>query len=439
MTVSTTGRKIKVLLGLSLLCAAALDSRPALARDFEVKPTVTLSEEYNDNVEESAAHAKTDLITKVVPGLALSYLGANSSWNAAYSLEYINYARGTRSDEWNHRALVNGSGALAGNFLYLDASDTLSRVSLNAARDVTADSVFVNQVDQNQATLSPYFLWRYADKGSLRTGYTYTDVRYWNAAATGAIDRHQQDASAELSHEVLSKLSLTAKYTFSSVKSSADGYDSHNASVGARYQYAEAGSIFGSFGNSWQTFEGGARASNLFWDAGLTQDFRVLAVTLESRSAINTSPGSLANKAVPLSPSTKVDPLSISTKVTTHSAKLDRKFDRGAIGVSGSYAHFIDTQTGGSDRTTYTLGASGSAELRPSLTATLSASGDKVKGLAPGDYPYHFTGVGALSYAFNHELTAGLSYTHVIYRFQPDQSTGSVDVNRVVLDLKKVF
>ena len=450
MTTLRAGSSTIIPLGLFLLCAGGWVPARAIAGDFQVTPTVTLSEEYNDNVDASAANRRTDYITHLQPGLALHYLSANSVWDAAYNPEYINFARGTQGDEINHRGLLKGSAELLGNFLYLDLSDNLSRVSLDVARDVTKDSVSANQVDQNLAKVSPYLLWRYSDKGSLKTGYSYTDVRYWNAGSSGGVDRRQQDASAELSHEILPKLSLTAQYTFSSVQSQGDGYDSHYVSTGVKYQYSEGGFVFGTIGNNWQFFTGGQQASNLSWDAGITQDFHVLVATLESKSSVDTGSQSVYGNAAPLpvpsstvSPagSNQVNPLAISTKVTTHSIKLDRHLERGAIGLSGSYSQYADTQAGGSDQTTIALGASGSYEIYPSLTASLNVTGDKVTGLTTttDDFPYHFTGTGTLSYAFNYGLTAGLNYTHVMYRFHPDQSAGSVDVNRVALNLSKAF
>jgi hypothetical protein len=439
MTALGAGRKTVILAALSLFSGAAWAPRPAAAGEFTMKPTLSLSEEYNDNVDASAANRRTDYITHLQPGLALHYLSAGSVWDAAYNPEYIKFARGTKEDEFNHRGVLNGSAALIGNFLFLDLSDTLSRVSLDVARDVTKDSVFVNQVDQNLATVSPYLMWRYAEKGSLKTGYSYTDVRYWNAGSSGGVDRRQQDATAELNYEIRPKLSLSAQYGFSSVQSQAAGYDSHSVSGGVKYQYADGSSFFGSLGNSWQIFSGGQRVSSLFWDVGFTHDFRALVATLESKVSVNTDPQSVSNRQASLSIPTNVDPLSISTKMTTHSARLERKFERGTVGLSGSYSRYAENQTGGAERTTTTLGALGSCEVSPSLTASLSATGDRVTGLAPGDFPYHFTGIGALSYAFNHDLTAGLSYTRVIYRLEPASGSGSVDVNRVVLTLNKAF
>jgi hypothetical protein len=449
MILSTKKLTAPLLVLLVALGATAAAPGEALASDFQLKPALGLSQEYNDNVNESVLNRRTDWITRVQPGVTFHYLLPDSSWDAGYNLDYLKFDRGTKGDELSHQGLFKGSSALLGNLLYLDLNDNLSRVSVDVARDVTSDSAFAQQTDQNLATVSPYLLWRYSDKGSLKTGYSYTDVRYWSVAGISGVDRHQQDATAALSQEILPLVSLSAQYTFSRVDSQVNSYDSHSASGGARYEYADGCSIFANLGYNWQSFIGGFRSNSFFWDAGVTHDFHFLIATLASKSSTNTNPQSVSSRLVPqaggllsLTPRTavaKVDPQSISTKVTSHSVSLDRKLDRGALGLFGSYSRFADTLPGGIDRTTAALGASGSYELRPSLIASLSATGYRVTGFGPGDFPYHFTGVGALNYSFNHDLTAGVTYTHVMYRFKPEQNAGSLDVNRVVLNLVKAF
>ncbi|MDA8413290.1 MAG: TIGR03016 family PEP-CTERM system-associated outer membrane protein [Desulfobacteraceae bacterium] len=388
------------------------------ASDYILKPSLAISEEYTDNVFESVQNKRPEYITRVQPGLSYIYKAPLWDWDLGYVFDYRNYARGSHSDEITHTGNVKGLLKLVDERLNLDLMDSYQRVSLNIARDATQESLFLNQTDQNIATISPYLLWHPGEKTTLKTGYRFIDTRYWGEG----IEKQEHVAFANLNHELTSKFSMQADYAFSKTRTTSVNFDRHDLSGGFRYNYADKSFLFGSLGNSWQIFSSGNNVSNLFWSAGITHDLSIFVLTLETRVQF------------------AEDPLSNSTKETSYSGKLDRELKRGAIGLFSSYTEYVITQTGAQDWNRLAFGASGRYEVLPKLTANLEATAERFSQKTAADYPYRFTGTGGLNYAFNHDITLGLTYIYVTNVYDLDNmSAGAKEINRAMVEVKKVF
>jgi hypothetical protein len=402
------------LAGATLLAGAA----PAVAGDFSFTPLLTLSEEYNDNVFEAAHDKKSDFITRVQPGAALRYGSRFLTGDASYNFDYHYYARGTRGEEKNHYATLHGSAEILENFLFLDVSDTLSRVSLDVTRDVTGESLFANQSDQNTAVVSPYLLWRLGEKGTLKTGYRFRDTSYWGSTA---ISKRENQGFADLSVEASPKLTLSAGYRFATVATDIVDYDQHDLNGGFRYEYAEKSFLFGGIGNSWQNFSDSRDVSNLFWNAGISKDFGQLTATVQTRVVFTE------------------DPLAISTKEKNYEASLEKTLENGAWGGAVGYSKFTDTGTRAPDRKKAYVSGFLRQELAPRLSSSLVLLLDKVSRRDAADYAYHLSGTAGLNYAFNDDFSASLSYSYIDYRRDWESSADAKATNRLILALKKLF
>jgi hypothetical protein len=389
------------------------------AADYLFKPFVAVSEEVTDNIYELPADKRTEYITRIRPGATLRYLSPLWTWDVAYTFEYRNYARDSRGDEYNHDGALKGNVALIENFLFIDLSDTYRRVTLDASRNsLTESSLFLNQTDQNIAVISPYLLWRLRGDNTLKTGYSFTDTRYWDSEG---IEKQEHRGFAELTHDVTSKLSLNARYAFTRLESLPSRFNKHDVSGGFKYEYAEKSSLFGQIGNSWQQFDSGLDVNYLFWNAGVTHDLHVAVATLETKV------------------STTEDPLAVSTKETSYSGRLEKELQRGVVGISASYSEYVNTATNLMDRRKFTLSAHGRYEILQDLTANLGATGERFSQRTAADYPYRLTGVAGLNYALKNELTLGLTYTYVTSRYELDSSVDANQINKAVVEIRKSF
>src|SRR5271167_4140764 len=73
-----------------------------LAADMDFRPFLSISEEYNDNIFEVAVNKRKELITRVQPGATFRYQTPFWNWNTSYNFDFINYARNSRDNEYNH-------------------------------------------------------------------------------------------------------------------------------------------------------------------------------------------------------------------------------------------------------------------------------------------------------------------------------------------------
>ena len=403
---------------------ACLTNKPALAANLAFRPFIAIGEEFTDNIFETADNKHTEFITRIQPGFTSRYQAPFWNWDMGYTFDYRNYARNSRSDEYAHDATLKGSITLLDNFLYLDVGDTYHRVPLDVARNVaTESSYFLNQTDQNIATISPYLLWRPASKSTLKTGYRFIDTRYWDSIG---IERQEHAAFADLNHEVTSKLSFSAGYAFLRLESKPTQYNKHDLYGGFRYEFADKSFIFGQIGNSWQQFNNGGNTSYLFWNAGVTHDLGFAVATAEAGVQI------------------AADPLAVSTKETSYSGKLEKTLQRGKVGVSTSYSEFVDTEANTGNRRRLSFNGAGQYEVLPNLTPNVSVTIERFydsinAGNIGIEFPYHISVATGLSYLFNHDITLSLNYTFDTKRNGIDNDIGSIEINRVLVEVKKMF
>lgn len=388
----------------------------ALAAEYRVVPSLTLGEEYNDNLFESARTKKTDFVTRVQPNLALSAKGAGFSTDLSYGIDYRYFAKGSRGDQLDHRAAMVGSLSLLEDFIHLDLSDTYSRVSTNVARDVVNESLVVNQTLQNNALVSPYLTWHLPGNSTLKTGYRYRDTRYWSGEG---IDKREHDGYAEWSKELSEGLVLSAAYSFAHVISASDALDRQEVYAGLRYDYGTGNFLYGKFGYDWQSFDSGLDTSDPFWDVGLGRDFGILTAAVGTKVQYTE------------------DPQTLSTRNVNHYATLSRNFARGMASFTASYSKYDREQQvpRNIDRKVL-LGAMGRYELLPALTATLNLSGDRLDSSRDTQLPYHLYGGLGLDYALSSHLVLGSNYSHISYRNHLDSAAGSVEVNRVIVEMR---
>lgn len=385
---------------------------------YELIPRISVSEEYTDNINEAVVGKQEEFITRARPGFFLKYHSPNLTVNTNYSFDYRYYAKGRKGDEYTHNLDAAGTLTLLENFLYLDASDTYRRVSLDVTRDNTYESLYRSQSDQNIGKVSPYILWRYRGDSFIKTGYSY--VNTWYREPSG-IDKREHGAFLDVSHEITSGFALTCGYSYANANTSLEKYQRHNAYGGFRYEYANKSFLFGQLGNTWQSYDNGTRVNNLFWSSGLTHDFNFAVATAETRVQYTE------------------DPLRSAVKETLYAANLKKDLARGNVNASVSYSEFEIINTGATDRRKFAISADGKYELIERLTASLGVIGERYSKKIVSDYPYRFIGNAGLSYTFNNNVSLALNYSYITNRYAIDESAGSKNINRIVTEMTITF
>ena len=397
----------------------SLSAASAAASEFRMVPSFAVSEEVNDNIREVPEGERLELVTRVQPGAALNYQAPYATLDASYILDYRYYARDTSEDQFNHTALLKGALRPSEDFFTLELSDSYSRVSLDPARETVQESVLVNQTDQNVATANPSLTWHPGGKSLLKTGYRFSDIRYWHSSA---IDKQVHGLYADYLHQITQRLDFTSGYAFAFTDSELSSYRKHDLSAGLRYEYADRSYLYGGIGNSWLQYSIGLNSSNLFWNAGVSHDFGTGVASLETRVQYTE------------------DPLTLATRQTDYTLKLDRKLERGRLWISTGYSEYQVELDQSRDRERVQINLGGSHELGHGFTAGLSALGERLsRHSAIFNLPYHLVGTGTLSYLVSEGFTLGVSYSHISYRDELGDSSGSIEVNRGLVEVRKVF
>lgn len=406
------------------LIVAALYASPLMvsnqtqAADFSLMPTLAVSEEYTDNVFETELDKESDFITRALPGLAMKYKAPLWNWDLGYFFDYRYYARESRKDDSTHTLNAKGLIKIVDELLFLEMNDVYKRVSLDVTRDTTSESLFLNQTDQNIGTVSTYLVLHPSARTTLKTGYRYLNTWYKDPQAVS-----KQDHVGFLtgSYELSSTFFLTGDYTFTReipVKNSS--FYRHEVYIGPRYEYSEKSFIYAQGGFIASDYDNGTRLFNPSWNAGLTHTFDTVTVNVFTGTKYTD------------------DPLGASILETSYSASLTKNLQRGSLTLKGSYTEFSDAKADLLKNKRYSGGFSSAYELLRDLTGTLGLTYENYQQLLlNGTTDKYFVDCG-LSYSFGKELTAGLSYKYIDYS-SATITTDNKQVNRVILELKKVF
>ena len=416
---SASGRRLSlggVAAGTLLLLGAA----QALGADFSIRPMITLSEEYTDNVFDSNQGKKSDFITRARPGVSAGYKAPFWDWDLDYAYDYRYYAKGSQKDDWSQNCNMTGLLKLVDEKLFLAVSDVYQRVSLDVTRDTSQETLFQNQSDQNVGTVSPYFVLHPTKTIMVKAGYRYVNTWYKDSQA---ISQQSHGGFLDTSYELTPRFFLTAGYNITREESETAGNNltRQEAYLGPRYEYAEKSFVYAR-GGAIITKYGALTDSvvNSFWDAGLTHSFDSATLNLNSSVAY------------------AQDPLGVATLVTTYSGSLAKTYQRGTLTLQGAYNEFSSGITEQLNTKLYSAGLAGGYDLREDWHGKLGLSFDHYDYVLTAITTRKYTVDGALSYKFAKEASIGLNYVYVKYA-SANPAGDNREVNRAIVEVSKSF
>jgi len=396
----------------SLFLLASLPD--AFAAEFSFHPSIAVSEEYTDNVFETRDNKRSDFITRLMPGIALTYNASLWDWDLRYAYDYRYYARNSRTGDDTHNLDVHGLTRVIKDLLYFDISDVYERVSLDVSRDRTREGLFIDQSDTNRFVASPYFQFRPKSNLTVRTGYRYRNI--WYKDPTG-IDRRQHIGFAEATYEYTPRLSYTASYTYTDENSINPNYR-HAPYVGFRYEYKDRSFILAQAGYTWFKTRDHGDYDYPYWNVGITHAMGTYTISLAS---------------VVLYPE---DPESTVTRETDYTLNLTKDFARGNVGLTVSYAKFSGDVTDVENR--YAAGVTARYDLGVRLVASLTTGVEKYDHMASNTYTRRIYVNPSLTYRLPKEISLTLSYLYADY-YSPLLYADNYSLNRVILEARKTF
>lgn len=403
--------------GIAALLGMAVAATSASGADYEIHPSLALNQEYTDNVFETGTNRVADFITRVLPGISMSYQAPSLKGDLSYTFDYRHYARGHRKDEITHTLGAKGYLIAIKDLLFLDVVDDYQRASLNVTRDLASESLFLDQSDRNIVTAFPYILLHPTARTDLKTGYRFTDTRYFDSPAISKMDHA---GVIELSHALTEQLKLTSGYTFTRELADQNNFSQHQAVGGFRYEYADKSYLFAQGGYTWTNYSNGQRFQSIFWNGGITQVIdSVTATVTTGRHYVE-------------------DPLRSIMQETYVSGSLEKRFSKGMVSIAPVYSEYKTPGAGSIDTRKYGASVRGQYQIAEDLSGEASFAAEKYEQPQLASYTRRFVTHAGLRWLLAKQLTLSLAYYYVDY-YSPGIATDNRHVNRGMIEIKKVF
>jgi len=389
----------------------------AEAADGGFIPTLTVSEEYTDNVFASTDR-RTDFITRLMPGFAASYKAPLWDWNLGYTFDYRYYAQNSRSADTSNSLNANGLVRIIDEKLFLQLSDSYKQVSLDVTRDTTNDSLNGSQTDQNVGTVSPYLVLRPATNLVLKAGYRYINTWYKDPES---ISKQDHQGFIDIAYDLSPKTSVTTNYTFTNeLPETGNSFYRHEVLAGPRYEYADKSFIFAQGGVTATDYSDGTHVLDPSWKAGITH-------TIDTFVAAATAGTSYSD-----------DPTGNSTFSTNYSASLTKNMVQGYVTLRGSYIKYADAETEQTTTKSYSAGINSSLEVLPDIKVNLGLTYENYHDVDIASYTDKYYVDSGIFWLAGKDLSLGLSYKFIDYS-SAETAADNYQINRVILEVKKTF
>lgn len=323
-----------------------------------VIPSLSLTEEYDDNVFGVSTGKQSDFITRVTPGLTVGYEAPLLSLLGSVSIDAEFFAERSELDG------VNGKRA---GLVFRHVPDPRLTLGLGASYAETEDTkdllratgvsgVDIGRVKTRAFVVTPTVFYQLTSRTSTEVGYSFTRTEI----SGGATDMEHEPTLALL-HQLTPLDGVSLRYRFRYFDSdAADSTRSHAVTVGWTRRLAE---------RTFLTLEAGPLISDGHVDgegrARLTHRFQLVTASLEyargQTTVIGRSGASIADTV-------------IGTLSYAPTAAL-------GLGLSGTFERFSEGELGLPDTRRYTANASASyrviewAAVRVSYTYSLQEGG----------------------------------------------------------------
>ncbi len=389
------------------------------AAEYRIEPSITVSEEYNDNIFLTPLNPQYDYITRVVPAVHFSYKSTLWDWDVMAGYDYRYFARTLHHDDKNDAYIVGLSNLtrIVQDFFFLALRDDYKKVSLDITRDFTQQSLFVNQTDQNIGSVNPYFVIHSGDRTTFNVGYIYQNIWYKDPTA---IDKVDNIGYVEMAHEVTSKLSTTIGLRYDQDRNRVQDYTRSDAYAGMTSQYIEGSILYGAIGNIWLESDIAGRVNQLFWDAGFKHQFSKFSFSFETGLRYID------------------DPQRVLRREDRYIATIRRAIERTAFSVSASFFEYRNAITKHLEDSSYNISGNVTHELTTNTIISLDLTYQWLEDDVNDTHTELYLAGGRYEYRLQENLTLALDYRYT-NSYSPQIFDNDYYNNRITVELKKVF
>jgi hypothetical protein len=172
-----------------LLSFGFLFPESALAFDWRIRPNLSMSEVFSDNLALSNNAKKSGFVSEVSPGISMYGSSPWSNLNLNYRLQGLYNAGGSDAIDINHQLQMSSLYQALRNTLFLQTSSSISQQNISNTF-ITTDNLTGNgsRVESKNFNISPYWtphFGQYAN-GLLKVGYQKSSFDNANSNTTSS-------------------------------------------------------------------------------------------------------------------------------------------------------------------------------------------------------------------------------------------------------------
>lgn len=172
-----------------LLTYEFLFSANVLAFEWRIRPNLSMSEVFSDNLALSDNAKKSGFVSEVSPGISAYGSSPWSNFNLNYRMQGLYNAGGSDAFDINHQLQMNSLYQAVRNTLFLQTSSSISQQNISNTF-ITTDNLTGNsgRVEAKNFSISPYWtphFGQYAN-GMLKVGYQKSTFDNANSNTTSA-------------------------------------------------------------------------------------------------------------------------------------------------------------------------------------------------------------------------------------------------------------
>jgi len=258
-------KKTKIVLILLLAPHFFFVSMISVSRaELSLIPTISLREEYNDNIFLAPYNEEDDFLTTISPAIALTYAAAGMDLSLDYRLDFDFYAYNADRNEIRQLGRFESTVSPYRDIFFIKVSDVFARVPIDVRRQVALDNLLTNTTDSNRFIVNPYLEYPLSETFRARVGYTYENV--WYATGVGD-DAENNSADLSIIKEISSKMTASLTYTYLSHRPDrTEDYDRQNAGLGIDYKISPKLSLNVGAGQTWFAYKTGTELDSTIWN-----------------------------------------------------------------------------------------------------------------------------------------------------------------------------
>ncbi|MFT3847187.1 MAG: TIGR03016 family PEP-CTERM system-associated outer membrane protein [Propionivibrio sp.] len=176
---ATLSRIAGVLLSVSVVSVMV----PAYAGDWKITPTLAITETATDNVGLTSKNTQSDLISDINPGIRIEGSGGRSKLRFDYQMHNLFYAQDSSRNEIQNSLNALGTLEAVENWLFIEASGSISQQSLSAFGSSSASSSVnvntnLNTTETSTYRISPYIVGSFGNFADYQLRYNQSITRW---------------------------------------------------------------------------------------------------------------------------------------------------------------------------------------------------------------------------------------------------------------------